>query len=414
MSLASLQHLASRDAAQTRLGAFLPSAGRAYAETRNFDYGPADRSNVSGLSPWIRHRVLTEPEILAAVIERHGMAAADKFIQEVLWRGYFKGWLEHRPMVWNGYREGVTKALDRVDRQGGLRREYETAISGRTGIACFDAWRDELVETGWLHNHARMWFASIWIFTLRLPWQLGADFFLRHLLDGDPASNTLSWRWVGGLHTRGKTYLATASNIQRFTDGRFNPEGQLSEAAEPLPEDNLPDPALPPLVPLELPERDYALVLSEDDLDLELWSDRAPAAVILLPSTRTRSPLDTSPVVTAFDASLRADVAARAQSRWSCPVWTADEMVGAAAIADWMADRKLGQLAMTTMPKGPATDRWCPEIAAVEKAGLAIAQGHRSYDIAIWPHASKGFFKVKTAAPKILATLGFQADRSRT
>lgn len=414
MSLASLKHLASRDAAQTRLGAFLPSAGRAYAETRNFDYGHADRSNVSGLSPWIRHRVLTEPEILAAVIERHGMAAADKFIQEVLWRGYFKGWLEHRPMVWNGYREGVTKALDRVDRQGGLRREYETAISGRTGIACFDAWRDELVETGWLHNHARMWFASIWIFTLRLPWQLGADFFLRHLLDGDPASNTLSWRWVGGLHTRGKTYLATASNIQRFTDGRFNPEGQLSETAEPLPEDNLPDPALPPLVALEPPERDYALVLSEDDLDLELWSDRAPAAVILLPSTKTRSPLDTSPVVSAFDASLRADVAARAQSRWSCPVWTADEMVGAAAIADWLADYNLKQLAMTTMPKGPATDRWCPEIEAVEKAGLAIAQGHRPYDIAIWPHASKGFFKVKKAAPKILATLGFQADRSRT
>jgi deoxyribodipyrimidine photo-lyase len=64
----------------------------------------------------------------------------------------------------------------------------------------------ELVETGYLHNHARMWFASIWIFTLRLPWELGADFFLRHLLDGDAASNTLSWRWVAGLHTKGKHY----------------------------------------------------------------------------------------------------------------------------------------------------------------------------------------------------------------
>ncbi len=69
------------------------------------------------------------------------------------------------------------------------------------------------MATGYLHNHARMWFASIWIFTLRLPWELGADFFLRHLLDGDPASNTLSWRWVGGMQTMGKTYLARADNI---------------------------------------------------------------------------------------------------------------------------------------------------------------------------------------------------------
>ncbi|BAU31831.1 deoxyribodipyrimidine photo-lyase [Microcella alkaliphila] len=78
-----------------------------------------------------------------------------------------------------------------------------------------------------------MWFASIWIFTLRLPWQLGADVFLRNLLDGDPASNTLSWRWVAGLQTRGKTYQATADNIARFTDGRYRPRG-LATTAEPL------------------------------------------------------------------------------------------------------------------------------------------------------------------------------------
>ncbi len=96
-------------------------------------------------------------------------------------------------------------------------------LSGSTGIDCFDHWAQELADTGYLHNHARMWFASIWIFTLELPWQLGADFFLTRLLDADPAANTLSWRWVAGLHTPGKHYLARASNIEKFTLGRFNP-----------------------------------------------------------------------------------------------------------------------------------------------------------------------------------------------
>ncbi|MCK7502530.1 MAG: hypothetical protein MZW92_81430 [Comamonadaceae bacterium] len=85
-----------------------------------------------------------------------------------------------------------------------------------------------------LHNHARLWFASLWIFTLELPWALGADFFLRHLLDGDPASNTLSWRWVVGLQTPGKIYLARADNIARFTAGRFPAVTGLATAARPL------------------------------------------------------------------------------------------------------------------------------------------------------------------------------------
>ena len=93
---------------------------------------------------------------------------------------------------------------------------------GATAIEPFNDWVRELKETGYLHNHARMWFASIWIHTLELPWYLGADFFLKHLLDGDEAVNTLSWRWVAGLHTKGKTYLARASNIEKYTNGRYS------------------------------------------------------------------------------------------------------------------------------------------------------------------------------------------------
>ena len=78
-----------------------------------------------------------------------------------------------------------------------------------------------------------MWFASIWIFTLNLPWQLGANFFMKHLYDGDAASNTLSWRWVAGLQTIGKHQVATSSNISKFTNGKYRPNN-LNEDAEPM------------------------------------------------------------------------------------------------------------------------------------------------------------------------------------
>jgi deoxyribodipyrimidine photo-lyase len=126
-------------------------------------------------------------------------------------------WLEQHPVVWRNYRNAVDNLAARLEADPNLNQRYVAAISGQTGIACFDAWVDELIETGYPHNHARMWFASIWLFRLRRPWQLGVDFFYRHLLDGDPASNTLGWRWVCGLHTKGKAYLARAANIAKFT-----------------------------------------------------------------------------------------------------------------------------------------------------------------------------------------------------
>ena len=90
----------------------------------------------------------------------------------------------------------------------------------------------ELKETNYLHNHARMWFASIWIFTLDLPWELGAEFFLKHLYDGDSASNTLGWRWVAGIQTPGKHYLASEWNIKKFTNNRYE-KIKLNENAKP-------------------------------------------------------------------------------------------------------------------------------------------------------------------------------------
>ena len=215
----------SRAAGLRRLYAFSGSAGRRYAKSRNFDFGPDRRNNVSMLSPFVRHRLVLESELLDAILRQHSLAEAGKFVEEVFWRGYFKGWLEQHPAVWDDYRGAVSQQLRVLESDTTLLEKYSTAIYGRTGIDCFDAWATELVDTGYLHNNTRMWFASIWVYTQGLPRQLGADLFNRHLLDGDPPSNTLSWRWVCGLHTRGKTYLGRVSNIATYTDNRFCPEG---------------------------------------------------------------------------------------------------------------------------------------------------------------------------------------------
>src|SRR5210317_1260192 len=211
----------SLSAAQQQLAAFIPNAGAYYAQQRNFDFGPDNRANVSTLSPYIRRRVLTEATVLNQVLTHHSPKDAEKFIQEIFWRTYWKGWLELRPWIWQDYRTSLDRHINEIQTQSGLRQRWVAACTGATGIDSFDSWAKELAETGYLHNHARMWFASIWIFTLELPWQLGADFFLKHLLDGDPASNTLGWRWVAGLHTKGKHYLASEWNINKFSAKKY-------------------------------------------------------------------------------------------------------------------------------------------------------------------------------------------------
>ena len=210
--------------ADKALQRFLDNGAASYAARRNFDYGPAKRDNVSVLSKFISHRVLFEYDVAQRALAQHPPEVVDKFIQEVFWRIYWKGWLEHRPAVWSDY---VAFDHDTTPKQ-----LFQQAVTGKTGIDCFDYWSAELQNTNYLHNHARMWFASIWIFTLGLPWQSGAKFFMQHLFDGDAASNTLGWRWVAGIQTIGKHYVARASNIEQFTDGRFSPNN-LNE--EPLP-----------------------------------------------------------------------------------------------------------------------------------------------------------------------------------
>ena len=219
---------ASRAKALDKLNYFVENNLSEYSKLRNFDYGPDNRSNISCLSPYITHGIISEKEVIKKSLNKFSFSKNEKFIQEVLWRTYWKGWLELRPNVWTDFLIELKKIKEDFQNN----QTYKNAIEGKTNIECFNYWINELKENNYLHNHTRMWFASIWIFTLDLPWQLGAEFFMQHLYDGDAASNTLGWRWVAGVQTQGKHYLASEWNIKKFTNNRFS-NIKLNENAPP-------------------------------------------------------------------------------------------------------------------------------------------------------------------------------------
>ena len=196
---------------------FIDNILQNYGSKRNFDLGPP-HPNVSKLSPFIRRRFLSEKEILKTIFLKYSLNSVDKFVQEIFWRTYWRGWLEFHPKVYADFDKKI--------------KQYE--IPKKTGIKCFDHWTEELLDTGYLHNHARMWYASIWIFTLKRSWEEGAKFFSDYLIDWCPASNTLGWRWVAGLQTVGKNYIARSENIKTFTNNKFYPKNQLNEASCPI------------------------------------------------------------------------------------------------------------------------------------------------------------------------------------
>ncbi|MFC3101444.1 FAD-binding domain-containing protein [Altererythrobacter lauratis] len=388
----------SRAAALDRLAAFVPQAGRHYAEGRNTDHGPGAPSAVSRLSPYIRHRLLAEEEVVSAVLARHSLNAAEKYVQEVLWRTYWKGWLEMRPQVWRRY------LAQREADQAAVRNPIMLAAaqSGATGIEGFDDWARELVATGYLHNHARMWFASIWIFTLRLPWTLGADFFLRHLLDADAASNTLSWRWVAGLQTPGKTYLATAENIARFTNGRFAPAG-LAAGAEALTEEPVGKPQTLPAPETPDPDAPALLLVTPEDMWPEwMWRSGLAIAGALVVDDDT---LACGAKARRFIVGAASDAASGISAAAGLGVEMAARLDAASLLA---AARSAGarQIVTPYAPVGAVADALAALAPVLEAEGVPLRQLRRAWDNAFWPHATKGFFPFKERIPEGLRTLG--------
>lgn len=387
--------LPTRSAGLEQLRAALPRLGD-YARDRGFDR--PDVPTTSRLSPYLQRRLVTEEEVVAAIGVALPWPRAEKFVQEVAWRTYWKGSLEHQPAAWSRYRDALA-ALRLAPPAG-----YAEAIAGQTGIEGFDEWARQLVETGWLHNHARMWFASIWIFTLRLPWELGADFFLRHLLDGDAASNTLSWRWVAGLHTPGKTYLARAANIALHTDGRFSPCGLATEAVA-LTEPPLPRAATPWIEPPRAPASGpVGLWIHPGDLCAEQVSlgEPAPTAVFAAWPESLAGAEGWSEAVTAFGQGALADGAGRAAEALGAPleVTRGSDLGTAAAI--WAQTRGL----RTVVALRPATGPWTEVGRTIERAlagvGVTLAWRQRAWDTRLYPQASRGFFPFWTAAKAVI------------
>lgn len=404
---------ASRTAGISKLTAFIAQSLTHYSKSRGFDFGADRRSNVSGLSPYLRHRLVLESEVLEAALQRRSLTAVNKFVQEVFWRAYFKGWLEHRPQVWLDYRASVARLLKALESDSELLHRYTRAVSGSTGIECFDAWVAELEATGYLHNHSRMWFASIWIFTLQLPWQLGADFFYRNLIDGDPASNTLSWRWVAGLHTKGKIYLASSANIARYTDNRFNPHGQLARSASPLSEarvfplHDLPAADGPPR------DGDYGLLITEEDASPEtLPLNGPPQAVLGVTATPQRSPLPVGKHATEFTTGAVTDALRRATQHFAVDGQFAMTEDWNNLLTEWARQRGLKTIVTAYAPVGPVAEMLAAAKQHLQDEGIQLLQLRRHYDNATWPFAQGSYFKLKAVIPELLDELGIRSKEN--
>ena len=389
----------TRAAALSRLAAFAPRTGRHYAANRNTDEGPGPRGGVSMLSPYVRFRMLSEEEILTDTLQRFSLSTAEKFVQEVFWRAYFKGFLETRPAIWERY----LRVLENINRTPA----YDDAIAGRTGIDCFDCWVAELQDTGYLHNHARMWFASIWIFTLRLPWQLGADFMYRHLIDGDTASNTLSWRWVGGLHTKGKTYLARSANIAQYTNGRFEPKG-LASVAVTLEEEPLPAAMPVPFAIAQWPEGAFGLLVTTEDLSLP--DGVLPDSIAIAAQPVAKPGGQESALAHRFKSDALSDAAKRF-GEIGAPLVQLTALDGQ-SVLQWCQTSRISMVAVAYAPVGP-------EAAVLDDIEALLAQYHisllrvrRRYDSLTWPHATKGFFALKEKIPSLLQKLNIQSQQA--
>lgn len=401
--------LPTREEALRRLADFVPRAGRDYAANRNFDRGSSERDNVSTLAPYLRFRLITEEEVVSRVLERFSLSGASKFVQEVFWRTYWKGWLESRPAVWHDYLASLETLQTSLSTDVRLTKAYEAATQGRTGIEAFDVWARELVETGYVHNHARMWFASIWIFTLELPWELGADFFMRHLLCGDQASNTLSWRWVAGLHTQGKTYLARRDNIRRYTDGRLDVGDRLRKSAPALAGASYPA-SEGALVPLAPDVRGPALLLLHDDdagvesLPIATYDIRESLALL---AANERSPSGIAERPEAFAAGALRDALGRAPHGDARVILPVTDLDAAAATIAARAEALGVSVALAAFaPVGPVRSALDSLRGRLAERGVSLVEIGRRYDALAWPHATRGYFGLRSRIPSILSELG--------
>jgi hypothetical protein len=373
---------ASRAKAIDKLNIFIENNLSEYSKLRNFDFGPDNRSNISCLSPYITHGVINELEVIDKSLKKFSFSKNEKFIQEVLWRVYWKGWLELRPNVWSDY----LIELDKIKNEFKDNQNYLNAIEGKTEIDCFNQWVNELKENNYLHNHSRMWFASIWIFTLELPWQLGAEFFMQHLYDGDAASNTLGWRWVAGVQTQGKHYLASEWNINKFTNNRFK-NIKLNENATPIFSDKTYPVNKKDFLNSEILEN-KTLLIFENNMTFE-FSDfkEHQFKKILLVSNETNRTIKLSEKVLKFKAYLLEDQKIRLEEKSiNCEI---------------INTKDFKNITEEVYALYPTVGENLDFIQNNQLKNIKFL--YRKLDQFSWQYCNKGFFNFKNYIPKIIA-----------
>ena len=373
---------ASRAKAVDKLNTFVEQNLSDYSKLRNFDFGPSNRSNVSCLSPYITHGIINELEVINKSLKKFSFAKNEKFIQEVLWRVYWKGWLELRPDVWSDY----LIELDKIKKEFKNNQSYLDAIEGKTNVDCFNQWVSELKESNYLHNHTRMWFASIWIFTLELPWQLGAEFFMQHLYDGDAASNTLGWRWVAGIQTQGKHYLVSEWNINKFTNNRFK-NIKLNENAKPISNDKIYSVINKSFKNSEILE-DKTLLIFENNMTFELSDFKEHKfKKILLVSNNTDRTIKLSEKVLKFKSNLLEDHKIRLkQKSINCETININD---------------LKNITEEVYALYPTVGENLNFIQNNQLKNIKFL--YRKLDQFSWQYCNKGFFNFKNYIPKIIA-----------
>ena len=202
---------------------------KAYGKSRNHLDGA-----VTQLSPFIRHGALTLDTVRNAALDKASPQEAEKFIQQLAWRDYWQRlYARHPEHIWNDV-EPYKTGFGPDDYADELPEDVATA---QTGTACIDQFLTQLITTGWIHNHARLYLAGYICHWRRVKWQAGARFFLTHLLDGDPASNNLSWQWAASTFSH-KPYFFNLENVSKYSgpdiDTRFNNNKELAGSYEDL------------------------------------------------------------------------------------------------------------------------------------------------------------------------------------
>jgi len=378
-----MKFVTSRALAIEKLNNFVEQNLFEYSRLRNFDYGPNNRSNISCLSPYITHGVISELELIKKSLNKFSFSKNEKFIQEVLWRTYWKGWLELRPTVWTDYLNELKKIREEFKDNA----DYKKAIEGNTDIDCFNEWVNELKENNYLHNHARMWFASIWVFTLELPWQLGAEFFMKHLYDGDSAANTLGWRWVAGIQTQGKNYLASEWNIKKFTNNRFS-NIKLNENAPPK-TSNKTYSALKPEFNNPQKLEGGNLLIFENGLSFEIsdFKDQKFKKIFLVSNKNENRSIKLSEKLMTFKSQLIEDQKKRLKEK---------------SIDSEIIDlSEIHIIDETSYGLYPTVGE---NLDFINANNLKIQFLYRKLDQFSWQYCNKGFFNFKNYIPKIITT----------